>query len=110
MKSTINLYNNKFYIYNLNTILYNLMHLYYKYNHSENNYQIQLKKDSGKDIRDKKRLDLFFIIYCKGLYSELNKSLLNRLLDKLKDNEVNFKKSVEKINNFDMIENIFNSK
>ena len=106
MKSSINIYNRVYYLYNLNTILYNLMHLYYKYNYNTEDITITKKKEEKKNIRDKKRLDLFFKIYCKALYPD--KKDVNILFDKLKKNEKKFKKNIDKIKNFDMIENIFN--
>lgn len=107
MKSSIIYNNNIFYVYNMNTLLYNLMHLYYKYNHDTENKTIDIKKQSGKDIRDKKRLDLFFKIYCKAIYPELSKSNINSRLIKLKDSEKKFKKPIEKIKDFSIIEKIF---
>ena len=107
MKSSIKFYNNTFYIYNLNTLLYNLMHLYYKYNFNKTNITINKKKIEGKNSRDKKRLDLFFKIYCNVLYPKLNNNQINLLLIKLKSNEKKFKKNIEKIKDFNMIDNIF---
>ena len=107
MKSSIRFYHNIFYIYNLNTLLYNLMHLYYKYNYNVVNITIERKKIEGKNIRDKKRLDLFFKIYCNVMYPNLNNNQINLLLIKLKNNEKKFKKNIEKIKDFQMIENIF---
>jgi hypothetical protein len=107
MKSSIQLYNNIFYIYNLNTLLYNLMHLYYKYDFNTTNITIERKKIEGKNVRDKKRLDLFFKIYCNVLYPNLNNNKINLLLIKLKENEKKFKKNIEEIKDFSMIEKIF---
>ena len=107
MKSSIKYFNNVFYIYNLNTLLYNLMHLYYKYNFNTTNITIDRKKIEGKNIRDKKRLDLFFKIYCNVLYPNLNNNNINLLLIKLKNNEKKFKNNIEKIKNFKMIDSIF---
>ena len=107
MKSSIKFYNNIFYIYNLNTLLYNLMHLYYKYNYNVVNITIERKRIEGKNIRDKKRLDLFFKIYCNVMYPNLNNNQINLLLIKLKEHEKKFKKNIEKIKDFSMIENIF---
>jgi hypothetical protein len=108
MKSTLNLHNNIFYIYNENTLLYNLMHLYYKYKFNTEDITISVKKESGKNVRDEKRLNIFFKIYCNSYYKNLNNSNKNSILDKLKNNCIKFKDSIEKIKNFDGIDKIFN--
>lgn len=108
MKSTLNIYNYNFYIYNENTLLYNLMHLYYKYKYNTEDITINIKKESGKNIRDEKRLNIFFKIYCDTYYKNLNNSNINSKLDKLKISCKNFKKRIEDIKNFDVINKIFN--
>jgi hypothetical protein len=83
------------------------MHLYYKYDFNTTNITIERKKIEGKNVRDKKRLDLFFKIYCNVLYPNLNNNKINLLLIKLKENEKKFKKNIEEIKDFSMIEKIF---
>lgn len=107
MKNSITINNKEYFIYSLNTILYNLMHMYYKYNYNTENAGIIKKKEEKKNIRDKKRLDLFFKIYCKSLYNKQNNKNINDLYEKLIKNEKKFKKTIEDIKNFKMIENIF---
>lgn len=107
MTNEITLHNNHFYLYNQNTLLYNLMHLYYKYHFDTENSTIPLKKEAGKNIRDEKRLNLFFKIYCKMLYKKYDNSNVNNLLLKLKNKEKKFKKSIEKIKDFKVINTIF---
>jgi hypothetical protein len=108
MKSSLNLYNNFFYIYNEKTLLYNLMHLYYKYKFNMEDDAIQVKKNSGKDIRDEIRLNIFFKIFCKSYYNELSINNVNNKLNKLKDSCKKFKKNIEDIKNFNMIDKIMN--
>jgi len=107
MKSTLDIYNNIFYIYNENTLLYNLMHLYYKYKYNTEDITINIKKEGGKNIRDEQRLNIFFRIYCDTYYKNLNNSNINSKLDKLKNSCKNFKKRIEDIKNFDVINKIF---
>lgn len=107
MKNSITINNKEYFIYNLNTILYNLMHMYYKYNYNTENAGIIKKKEEKKNIRDKKRLDLFFKIYFKALYNKENNKNINSLYEKIIKNEKKFKKTIEDIKNFKMIENIF---
>lgn len=97
MKSKIEIYNNTFYIYNKETLLYNLMHLYYKYNNVTDDIRIMDRKKEGKDIRDEKRLDLFFLIYNKLNKNNINFNHLKIELNKLKENNIKFKKSIENI-------------
>ena len=65
------------------------------------------KKKLGKNKRDEVRLNTFFIIYCHMLHKNLTKEEVNEKLNELKNEEKKFKNSVEKIKNFNMIENIF---
>ena len=106
MKSNLELYQNYFYIYNEETLLYNLMHLYYKYKVNTGDITIDIKKESGKNIRDEKRLDIFFKIYCNNKYKNLDNININKKLQKLKKSYKKFKKIIEDINNFEIIENI----
>lgn len=107
MRYSINIYNRKYYIYNMNTILYNFLHLLYKYDCNTENITIEKKRKECKNVRDEKRLDLFFKIYCKRLYPKLNKNNIHLYLEKLKDSKIKFKKNIEKIKDFKMIENVF---
>ena len=107
MKGEITVNNNKYFIYNENTLLYNLLHMYYKYNHNTNNTKIPLKKEQGKDVRDEKRLNLFFTIYCKILHPKLTQKKIDDLLKKLKAKSVEFKDNIESIKNFKVIEDVF---
>ena len=107
MKGEITVNNNKYFIYNENTLLYNLLHMYYKYNHNTGNTKIPLKKEQGKDIRDEKRLNLFFTIYCKLLHPKLTQKKIDDLLKKLKAKSVEFKDNIESIKNFKVIEDVF---
>jgi hypothetical protein len=106
MKNTLKYNNNLFYIYNEKTILYNLMHLFYKYKFDTNDNTIQLKKNSFKDIRDEKRLNLFFKIFCNTFYSNLNNIDIDNKLNELKNDSKSFKKNIENIKNFNMIDKI----
>ncbi len=81
--------------------------MYYKYNHNTGNTKIPLKKAQGKDVRDEKRLNLFFIIYCKILYPKLAQKKIDELLVKLKANSEKFKDNIESIKNFKVIEDVF---
>jgi hypothetical protein len=107
MKGEVTVNNNKYFIYNENTLLYNLLHMYYKYNHNTGNTKIPLKKQQGKDVRDEKRLNLFFTIYCKLLHPKLKQKEIDSLLVKLKANSVEFKDNIESIKNFKVIEDVF---
>ena len=107
MKGEVTVNNNKYFIYNENTLLYNLLHMYYKYNHNTNNTKIPLKKEQGKDVRDEKRLNLFFTIYCKLLHPKLTQKKIDDLLKKLKAKSVEFKDNIESIKNFKVIEDVF---
>lgn len=107
MRNSINVYNRTYHLYNMNSLLYNFLHLFYKYECNTENITIEKKRKECKDIRDEKRLDLFFKIYCKTLYPKLNKNNIKLYLEKLKDSKIKFKKNVEKIKNFKMIEDIF---
>ena len=107
MKGEITVNNNKYFIYNENTLLYNLLHMYYKYNHNTGNTKIPLKKEQGKNIRDEKRLNLFFTIYCKLLHPKLTQKKIDDLLKKLKAKSVEFKDNIESIKNFKVIEDVF---
>ena len=103
MKSSINLNNNTYYIYNLNTLLYNLMHLYYKYQYDTENNTIVKKRENKKNVRDKKRLKIFFEIYCKILFPKMKKTEIKLNYNNLLLNDKKFNKSIEKIKNFDAI-------
>ena len=81
--------------------------MYYKYNHNTNNTKIPLKKEQGKDVRDEKRLNLFFTIYCKLLHPKLTQKKIDDLLKKLKAKSVEFKDNIESIKNFKVIEDVF---
>jgi hypothetical protein len=107
MKGEVTVNNNKYFVYNENTLLYNLLHMYYKYNHNTNNTKIPLKKQQGKDVRDEKRLNLFFTIYCKILYPKLKEKEIDDLLVKLKAKSIEFKDNIESIKNFKVIEDVF---
>ena len=107
MKGEVSVDKNKYFIYNENTLLYNLLHMYYKYNHNTGNTKIPLKKQQGKDVRDEKRLNLFFTIYCKILHPKLKEKEIDDLLVKLKANSVEFKDNIESIKNFKVIEDVF---
>ena len=78
-------------------LLYNLMHLFYKYHFDTNNAGIIAKKKDGKDIRDEKRLNLFFKIYCKLILKIIDINEINKRLNKLKERESDFKKSISEI-------------
>ena len=106
MKGEVTVNNNKYLVYNENTLLYNLLHMYYKYNHNTGNTKIPLKKSQGKDVRDEKRLNLFFTIYCKILYPKLAQKKIDELLVKLKANSEKFKDNIESIKNFKVIEDV----
>jgi hypothetical protein len=107
MKGEVTVNKNKYFIYNENTLLYNLLHMYYKYNYNTNNTKIPLKKQQGKDIRDEKRLNLFFTIYCKLLHPKLKQKDIDDLLIKLKAKSIEFKDNIESIKNFKVIEDFF---
>jgi len=107
MKGEVTVNNNKYFVYNENTLLYNLLHMYYKYNHNTGNTKIPLKKEQGKDVRDEKRLNLFFTIYCKLLYPKLKEKEIEGLLVKLKAKSIEFKDNIESIKNFKVIEDVF---
>lgn len=103
MKSSIKLNNNTFYIYNLNTLLYNLMHLYYKYQYDTENNTIVKKREAKKNVRDEKRLKIFFEIYCKILFPKMKKTEIKINYNKLLLNDKKFNKPIEKIKKFDSI-------
>jgi hypothetical protein len=107
MKGEVTVSNNKYFVYNENTLLYNLLHMYYKYHHNTGNTKIPLKKQQGKDVRDEKRLNLFFTIYCKLLYPKLKQKEIDDLLVKLKAKSIEFKDNIESIKNFKVIEDVF---
>ena len=107
MKGEVTVNKNKYFIYNENTLLYNLLHMYYKYNHNTGNTKIPLKKQQGKDVRDEKRLNLFFTIYCKILHPKLKEKEIEDLLVKIKAKSVEFKDNIESIKNFKVIEDVF---
>ena len=107
MKGEVTVSNNKYFVYNENTLLYNLLHMYYKYNHNTGNTKIPLKKQQGKDVRDEKRLNLFFTIYCKLLHPKLKEKEIEGLLVKLKAKSIEFKDNIESIKNFKVIEDVF---
>jgi len=107
MKGEVIVNRNKYFVYNENTLLYNLLHMYYKYNHNTNNTKIPLKKVQGKDVRDEKRLNLFFRIYCKILHPKLKEKDVDDLLIKFKSMSENFKPNIDSIKNFKVIEDIF---
>jgi hypothetical protein len=107
MKGEVIVNKNKYFIYNENTLLYNLLHMYYKYNHNTGNTKIPLKKAQGKDVRDEKRLNLFFEIYCKILHPKLKQKEIDSLLVKLKSMSDKFKDNIESIKNFNTIEDVF---
>jgi hypothetical protein len=106
LKSSIKLNNNTFYIYNLNTLLYNLMHLYYKYKYDTENTEIVKKREAKKNVRDEKRLKIFFEIYCKILFPKMKKTELKLNYNNLLLNNKKFNKPVEKIKNFDVLSKI----
>ena len=106
-KDEIQIGKNNYFIYNSNTLLYNLLHLYYKYHHNTGNIKIPAKIAEGKNIRDEKRLDLFFDIYCKLNYPKLKATKIKTLLKDLKKNSQLFHLGVEYIKDFDMLTNFF---
>ena len=106
MKGEVTVSNNKYFVYNENTLLYNLLHMYYKYNHNTNNTKIPLKKVEGKNVRDEKRLKIFFEIYCKILFPKMKKTELKLNYNNLLLNNKKFNKPVEKIKNFDVLSKI----
>ena len=84
----------RLYVNREEVLLYNLMHLFYKYNHDTKNATIEMKKKEKKDVRDKKRLDLFFRIYCKLILKLVDEGEVRRRLELLKASEMDFKKSI----------------
>lgn len=107
MKGEVTVNNNKYFVYNENTLLYNLLHMYYKYHHNTGNTKIPLKKQQGKDVRDEKRLNLFFTIYCKLLHPKLKQKEIDDLLVKLKAKSIEFKDNIESIKDFKVIQDVF---
>ena len=83
------------------------MHLYYKYKFNIENITIERKRKEGKDLRDEKRLNLFFKIYCYILYPKISNLKMNNILIKLKESNKNFKNNIENIKNFKVIEKHF---
>ena len=81
--------------------------MYYKYHYNTGNTKIPLKKQQGKDVRDEKRLNLFFTIYCKLLYPKLKQKEIDDLLLELKAKSIEFKDNIESIKNFKVIEDVF---
>jgi hypothetical protein len=107
MKGKVTVNNNKYLVYNENTLLYNLLHMYYKYNYNTGNTKIPLKKQQGKDVRDEKRLNLFFTIYCKILHPKLKQKEIDEFLITFKSISEKFKENIESIKNFKVIEDVF---
>ena len=54
-------------------------------------------------MRDKKRLKIFFEIYCKILFPKMKKTEIKLNYNNLLLNDKKFNKSIEKIKNFDAI-------
>lgn len=107
MKSSLKYNNNIFYLYNLNSLLYNLLHINYKYKYNTENITIEKKKEQKKNKRDEKRLKKFFKIYCKILYPKLKLKEITNYYNQFQSDIKKFKKSIEHIKNFDVINNIF---
>ena len=110
MKYKLKIYKYDFYIYNKEALLYNLMHLYYKYNNITDDItdynRINERKKEGKDIRDEKRLNLFFLIYIKLKNLNYSTNNITEKLNKLKNENIKFKKSIENIKDLSFINNI----
>ena len=103
MKYKLKIYKYDFYIYNKEALLYNLMHLYYKYNNVTDDNRIIERKKEGKDIRDEKRLNLFFFIYMKLKNLNYSTNNIEEKLNKLKNKNIKFKKSIENIKDLSII-------
>jgi len=109
MKSKIHFHHHDIYIYNMKTLLYNLLHLNYKYLYNKENKTIEKKKSEGKNIRDKKRLDIFFSLYCKYNYPNLNSKNRDIIYKKMIQND-SFKISIEKIKDLSIIDSFLSKK
>lgn len=97
-------YNNiSFKILNEKSILYNLINLYYDYKNLLN--QMERKIKEGKDIRDEKRLDYFFKLYCKLFYKNMNNDSIIKTLDLIKLKNEKFNKCILK--NLNVIDTFF---
>ena len=107
MKSQLNVQNNILYIYSMKTLLYNLLHLNYKYMYNKENKTIEKKKINGKDKRDKKRLDIFFRLYCHFYYPQLSLKDINTIYKNILSHNDSFKLSIEKIKDLSVIDSFF---
>ena len=105
IKSTIKYNNNSFYIFNEKSILYNLINLYHDYQNLLN--QMEQKIKNGKDIRDEKRLDYVFKLYCKLFYKNMNNDTINKTLDLMKSKNKKFSKCIFVLKDLSVLDNFF---
>ena len=105
IKGDIKYNNNIFYILNEKSILYNLLNLYYDYKNLLNKMEKKIK--NGKDIRDEKRLDYFFKLYCKLFYKNMNNEDINKTLDLIKSKNKKFKKCIFVLKDLSVLDNFF---
>jgi hypothetical protein len=97
--------NNNFYIFNVKSILYNLINLYHDYQNLLN--QMEQKIKNSKDIRDEKRLDYVFKLYCKLFYKNMNNDTINKTLDLMKSKNKKFSKCIFVLKDLSVLNNFF---
>jgi hypothetical protein len=105
IKGSIKYNNNIFYILNEKSILYNLINMYYDYRNLLNKLKKKIK--NGKDIRDEKRLDYIFRLYCKLFYKNMNNDSINKTLDLIKSKNEKFKKSIFVLKDLSVLDKFF---
>ena len=107
IKETITYNNNTYYLLNRHAVLYNLINMYYKYQNLLNNEAIIKKKEEQKNKRDEKRLDYFYYYYCNIFYKDISKDKLEKILKKIKLNNIKFDKCIHSLKNFKVISKFF---
>jgi hypothetical protein len=105
LKTKIKYNNNIFYILNEKSILYNLINLYYDYKNLLNIMEEKIKE--GKNIRDEKRLDYVFKLYCKLFYKNMNNNSINKTLDLIKLKNKKFSKCIFLLKDLSILDNFF---
>jgi len=106
VKNSINYNGNVFYLYNKKAVLYNLVNMQYKYEYLVDNMSILGKKKEQKNVRDYNRLKYFLRIYCNEC-NQFNNNKINKILNKLLENKLQFNIALNKVTNLKMIDNIF---
>jgi hypothetical protein len=105
IKGSIKYNNNIFYILNEKSILYNLINMYYDYKNLLNIMEEKIKE--GKNIRDEKRLDYVFKLYCKLFYKNMNNNSINKTLDLIKLKNKKFSKCIFLLKDLSILDNFF---